>query len=127
MSEDEKQWANILRNVTTKTKLLGLIALITSALFVGALTRLENRHVLFALLACVAVLLVTIIGIVVDEITEARTARPDRHRLTPSPPPPRSEFLSELINTAIETVCRAVSLPQTPQAVKLRVFIFRRE
>ena len=42
----------------------------------------------------------------------------------PSVRTPDSPFLNQLINSAIETVCRAVSLPQSPEAVKIRVFIF---
>jgi hypothetical protein len=43
-------------------------------------------------------------------------------RLTPDSP-----LLNQLINSAMETVCRAVSLPQSPEAIKMRVFIFRKE
>ena len=127
MSEDKKEWAGILATVNTKTKVLGLIALVTDALFVAALTILRAQQLLFALLACAAILLVTIIGIVVVEVTEVRAAGSNPNRLTPSPLTPQSDFLSDLINSAIQTVCRAVSLPQTPQAAKLRVFIFRKE
>ena len=127
MSEDKKEWAGILANVNTKTKVLGLIALVAEALFLGALTVLRDQQLLFALLACAGILIITIIGIVIVEVTEARAVRPDRNRLTPSPLTPRSDFLGEVINSAIQTVCRAVSLPQTPQAAKLRVFIFRKD
>jgi len=127
MSESKKEWADILANVNTKTKVLGLIALVAEALFLGALTVLRDQQLLFALLACAGILIITIIGIVVVEVTEARAVRSDQDRLTPSPMTPKSEFLSELINSAIQTVCRAVSLPQTPQAAKLRVFIFRKD
>lgn len=127
MGENKKVWVSILANLDTKTKVLGLIALIAEAFFLGALTVLRDQQLLFALIACAAILLVTIIGIVVIEVTEARGTKYDRNRLTPSPLTPRSEFLNELINSAIQTVCRAVSLPQTPQIAKLRVFIFRKE
>ncbi len=127
MSGDKKEWAGILATVNTKTKVLGLIALVAEALFLGALAVLRDQQLLYALLACAAILVVTIIGIVVVEVTEVRAARPNPNVLTPSPLTPRSDFLSELINSAIQTVCRAVSLPQTPQAAKLRVFIFRKE
>ena len=126
MGEDKKEWAGILATINTKTKVLGLIALVAEALFLGALTTLREQQLLYALLACAAILVVTIIGIVAVEVTEVRAGKADPGRLTPSPLTPQSEFLNDLINSAIQTVCRAVSLPQTPQAAKLRVFIFRK-
>jgi hypothetical protein len=47
--------------------------------------------------------------------------------LKASPLTPDSPILNALIESSLETVCRAVSLPQTPQAVKIRVFIFKKE
>lgn len=47
--------------------------------------------------------------------------------LKPSPLTPDSPILTALIDSSLETVCRAVSLPQTPQAAKIRVFIFKKE
>lgn len=46
--------------------------------------------------------------------------------VTPSPRTPDSALLNQLINGALQTVCRAVSIPETPESAKLRVFIFRR-
>ena len=127
MSEDKKQWTAILGIVNTKTKVLALVLLVAGGLFSASLAVLRGQQLLFALFACAVILLVTIIGIVVMEVTEARATGANRNRLTPSRGTPRSEFLTELINTAIQTVCRAVSLPRTPQAARLRVFIFRKD
>ncbi len=127
MGDDKKDWAGIISNVTTKTKVLALIALVAEALFLGALTRLQDQQLLYALFACAGILVVTIIGIVVVEVTEARVSRPQPTWLTPSPLTQSSEFLDELINSAIQTVCRAISLPETPQTARLRVFIFRKK
>ena len=55
-----------------------------------------------------------------SESTTAGEMRPSQ--LTPDSP-----LLNQLINSAIQTVCRAVALPQTPEASKIRVFIFRKE
>ena len=38
-----------------------------------------------------------------------------------------SPFINQLINSAIHAACRAVALPQTPGAAKIRVFVFRKE
>jgi predicted nucleotide-binding protein with TIR-like domain len=45
----------------------------------------------------------------------------------PSVLTPDSPLLNQLINSAIQMVCRAVSLPHSPEASKIRVFIFRKE
>lgn len=47
--------------------------------------------------------------------------------LKASPLTPDSPILKALIESSLEMVCRAVSLPQTPQAAKIRVFIFKKE
>lgn len=47
--------------------------------------------------------------------------------VTPSERTPDPEFLTPIINSAIETVCRAVSLPDTPDGASLRAFIFQRQ
>jgi hypothetical protein len=44
----------------------------------------------------------------------------------PSPRTPDSVLLNQLVNGALQTVCRAVSVPETPESAKLRVFIFRK-
>jgi hypothetical protein len=40
---------------------------------------------------------------------------------------PTSGILEAIIKSSLETVCRAVSLPHTPQSAKIRVFIFKKE
>jgi predicted nucleotide-binding protein len=46
--------------------------------------------------------------------------------VTSSPRTPDTEVLNNLVNGALQTVCRAVSVPQTPESAKLRVFIFKK-
>jgi hypothetical protein len=119
MSQDRP---GILKTLDTETKVLGLIALIAEALFLGALTVLREKYLLYALFACVVILLVTIIGIVIVNVARTRVGR-----MRPSALTPRSDLLNGLIDGAIETVCRAVSLPNAPLNARLRVFIFRKE
>lgn len=47
--------------------------------------------------------------------------------LRPSPLTPDTELLNRLVNSYIESLGRAVSLPVSPAQLKLRVFVFRRE
>jgi len=123
----DKKRASILSQIDSKTKVLALIAMIAEALFLGAITVLPKDQVIYGLVVCAAILLVTIVGIVIVEVTEAHGLGAGRPALKPSPLTPDTHLLNNLINTSIETVCRAVSLPQTPQSAKIRVFIFRRE
>jgi len=51
--------------------------------------------------------------------------RPGHAALPPSQGTPDNALLTSLVNGALETVCRAVSIPQTPDSAGLRVFIFR--
>ena len=124
MTQESK--ATILSKIDTKTKVLALVSLIAEALFLGSLATLPSDQTLYALITCAAILIITIIGIVIVEVVETR--RPDKgERMLPSPLTPDSDLLNELINGAIHTVCRAFSLPQTPESAKLRAFIFRKE
>lgn len=51
--------------------------------------------------------------------------RPGHAALHPSKRTPDNALLTSLVNGALETVCRAVSIPHTPDSAGLRVFIFR--
>lgn len=46
--------------------------------------------------------------------------------IKPSNKTPDSELLTHIINSTIETVCRAVSLPGTPDEASIRAFIFQK-
>ncbi len=39
---------------------------------------------------------------------------------------PDNAFIKSLVDSTLETVCRAFSIPQTPESASLRVFIFRK-
>lgn len=127
MTKAKDSRLGILSTIDTKTKVLALIALVAEALFLGSLSTLRGDQALYALITCAAILVVTIVGIVIVEVMETRISRTSTGQLVPSPLTPRSDFLNEVINSAIQTVCRAVSLPLTPQDAKLRVFIFRKD
>ncbi|GAB6042889.1 TIR domain-containing protein [Endothiovibrio diazotrophicus] len=52
--------------------------------------------------------------------------RKEDESVRPSPRTPDNELLSNLVNSALQTVCRAVSVPETPESAHLRVFIFKK-
>ncbi len=61
-------------------------------------------------------------GVGIVELTRAI----DR-MVEPTPLTRGSEFLDALVDTSIESLCRAVSLPGSPSQPKIRVFVFRIE
>lgn len=73
---------NILQAIDSRTKVMALIALIAEALFLGSLATIPYSETLYALIACAVILVVTLGGIVLVEVTEIRTKRaalvPDR-------------------------------------------------
>jgi len=125
MAKEERK--GILQALDTRTKLLGLISLIAEGLFIGSVVLLPENQVLYALIVCAAILVITILGIVRIETSAHKNLPAALPVLMPSQLTPDSPLLKELIDSAIQTMCRAVSLPQTPEQAKLRVFIFRKE
>jgi hypothetical protein len=125
-SSDKKNWAEIIKSVDTPTRLLALFALITDAVFFLALFRASAEQFLTALIICAASLLVIFLAILGVEVYKQRNPANQATTLLPSPLTPDSPPLRELVNTAIQVVCRAVSLPQSPESARLRVFIFRK-
>ena len=115
----------LLSNIDTRTQVLALITLIAEALFIGSLVAIPSQHIIWAMVICAGILIMSIVGIIIIEVTESRLTR--HQRMRPSPLTPDSKILGELVNGAIQTVCRAVSVPQTPESAKLRVFMFRKE
>ena len=62
MAKEERK--GILQALDTRTKLLGLISLIAEGLFIGSVVLLPENQVLYALIVCAAILVITILGIV---------------------------------------------------------------
>jgi hypothetical protein len=102
-----------------------------------AILELLQSSYLFAVLS--GLLLALVVGLFVTAFVQGRevsfwppkvgprpSADPGRS-LKASPLTPQSPILDALIQSSLETVCRAVSLPETPQTARIRVFIFRKE
>jgi len=66
---------SVLKELDPRTKLLGLVVLLSEALFVAALARLPEGQVIWGLLMCVVVLLATVVALVrIERKTEATAA-----------------------------------------------------
>ena len=127
-TDTKKWWAEILEKLDPKSRALGLIGLLAEALFVAALFKLPGEQILYALSICALILVFTIAGIVVIETFSSRgSSGMTAAGITPSARTPDIKLLNQLVNGAIETVCRALSIPETPESAGLRVFIFRKD
>jgi hypothetical protein len=118
-----KTRAGIIGSVDSNVKLFALIALVVEGSLVAIVPTLPQEARLRAFYAFLGLFAITIVAVVVMEALKSK--QPNRVELIPSPLTPDSQLLNDLINSAIHTVCRAVSLPRTPEEAKLRVFIFR--
>ena len=96
-------------------------------LLIAALGFLPKDEILYALLICASILVFTIAGIAVIETLNSRGAGRTATGVIPSIKTPDTKLLNQLVDGALETVCRAVSIPETPESARLRVFIFRKD
>ncbi len=94
MAEETK--ASILEKIDSKTKVLALVSLIAEALFLASLVTLPKEQTLYALITCAVILVITIIGITIVQVIEAR--RPGKEqRMLPSPLTPDSDIQAGII------------------------------
>jgi hypothetical protein len=123
---DKEKWSDLVKHADPKTRVLAIISIIAEVLFIGALWKLPNEQTLYALIVCAVIFAISIIGAVVIEV-QAKHATRTSSPVKPSALTPDTELLNQLVNGALQTVCRAVSIPETPESAKLRVFIFHKQ
>jgi len=117
----------LLSTLDTRTKVLGLFLLVVEVLFgITALTALPKEQVWMAVVVAGAVLVCFVVAIAIIEVQTAR-AQQEAGRVEASPLTPYDKIMNDIVRSTLETICRAVSLPQTPESANLRVFIFRKE
>lgn len=113
----------LIAGLDTKTKVFGLVALILEASFLASITVLPSTQVIYGLAIAAVVFVVMVIGLIALEKAEGSNNQPiSRSGLTPDEPP-----LQNIIRGVMQTVCRGVSIPTTPEEAKLRAFIFKKE
>jgi hypothetical protein len=125
VADDRK---GILQALHTRTQVFGLFLLVVEALFGAAvLTKLQGDSTRFkALLVAAGVLVFFVAALTLIEVTATRAQRTDG-QLKSSGLTPYDKIMNDIVKSTLETICRAVSLPQTPESANLRVFIFRKE
>ncbi|GBC61999.1 Uncharacterized protein DENIS_2962 [Desulfonema ishimotonii] len=71
----EEKRSKILQIIDSRTKVMALISIIAEALFLGSLVTLPSDQTLYALIACLSILIVTLIGITIIEYTEVKSTK----------------------------------------------------
>ncbi|GBC61958.1 ABC transporter permease protein [Desulfonema ishimotonii] len=71
----EEKRSKILQIIDSRTKVMALISIIAEALFLGSLVILPSDQTLYALIACLSILIVTLIGITIIEYTEVKSTK----------------------------------------------------
>jgi hypothetical protein len=119
--------AGVLGVLEPRTRTLGLVLIVVDLIFgvaifgTGLVSDLGRDAFLVAVGVVGVLLLVSTICIYRIEMAVQRS----EGGVTPSAGTPSSTQLDALINGALQTVCRAASLPQTPESAGLRAFIFQ--
>jgi len=115
---------NLIKEVSNRTKLLGLITIIGESILLSAFLLNLEAGIDRTILIIGAVTFPTISFFLIFLL---EWKRKESYVGTPETEQKSSLFLKNLIIAALETVCRAVSLPQDPGKAGIRVFIFKKE
>jgi len=121
-----KAWTNIIGAVTTEIKLLALVVLVLETSYGITFAVIENNYRIYVFVGNSVLLLILIVGLLIIVNRKAKSTSNGR-AIQPSPQTPRDLVVEDLVNTAINAVCRAASLPHSPGTAGLRVFIFKHE
>jgi hypothetical protein len=117
-----------LSSLSERTRTIGFLLVVTDSIFgacifAGAISaRLTDLEFTAAVVTLGVILVGSVVAITIIE--KAASAQPG---VTPSGRTPSNPMLNTLINGTLEMVCRATSLPQTPESARLRAFIFKVE
>lgn len=122
-----KDRKGILSVIDTKTKVLALVTLVIEATFIGSIAALPTDRVFWALVVCATIFAIVVVGVIVLEFQEIRGKKSSTSDLVPSPLTPDSPLLNKIITGAVQTVCRGVTVPKTPEEAELRAFIFKKQ
>lgn len=115
---------SIIDAANTEIKVLALVTLVVEVTFLSSMA-LMKENVFLALIVCAVIFAITVIGVVVIKLTELLVKKKQPKGLLQSRLTENSPLLTEIIRGAVQTVCRGVTVPKTPEEAALRAFIFR--
>jgi hypothetical protein len=114
-----------------RTRVLALLLIIVDSIFGAAIfstraaTNLSDNAFSVAIVVLGVVLVMSVVAITIIELTVERNDR--KGPLQPSKGTPSTEILDALVNSTLEAICRAASLPLAPDHARMRAFIFQVE
>lgn len=115
---------SIIAVANTEIKVLALVTLVVEATFLGSMTLMKEK-LFAALIVCAIIFAITVIGVTLIKLADLRVKRTQPQGLQQSTLTEDSPLLTEIIRGAVQTVCRGVTVPRTPEEAALRAFIFR--
>jgi hypothetical protein len=118
---------SILMAVDTRIKVLALVTLVIEVSFLGSVARLPEDKVFSALVVSAIFFVVVVLSVAAIEIADVWSKKKGPADVQPSPLTPDSPLLSQIIRGAVQTVCRGVTVPRSPEEAELRAFIFRKK
>lgn len=134
MSSEGRQGgvSNLLKTLGPRTRGLALVLLVIDSIFglsifsVGVTGSMSGSDFVVAIIVLGVLLLASLVAITRVELT---VQRDDQHNLSlkRSARTPDSAVLDGLVNSTLEMICRATSLPLAPDQAGMRAFIFRHE
>lgn len=130
--DDGKGVLGILKTLGPRTRTLGLLLLIVDSIFgvsifsAGVVSNLSDSAFIVAVIGVVVLLLASVVAITVVELTVERNKQQAGIRKR-SDKTPSSDVLDDLVNSTLEMICRATSLPLAPDQAGVRAFIFKHE
>jgi hypothetical protein len=92
----------------------------------GVVSHVSDSAFEVAVIGVVVLLFASVVAITVVELTVERNTQ-RAGILKRSSKTPSSDVLDALVNSTLEMICRATSLPLAPDQARVRAFIFKRE
>ena len=126
MAKNGEARSTILGSISNNTKLLALIALIAEGFFIAALLK-GGDGLDSTLVIVVAAIFLILIFLAIVYLEHLNHKKPISTSSLSEDDDRVLIFVDHLVKAALETVCRAVSLPNKPEQIGIRIFIFKKE
>jgi hypothetical protein len=117
---------SILGAANTEIKVLALGLLVVEATFLGSMALMKDK-VFDALVVCSVIFAITVIGVTLIKLADLKNKRKTSTDIVQSGLTKDSPLLYQIMVGAVQTVCRGVTVPRTPEEAGIRAFIFQVE
>jgi len=127
----ERQLLAALNSLHPRTRAIAFFLVVVELIFgasvfgTSAISHLATSVFVVTVITLGVILIVSVVAIYKLERTASDDEAPVA--LSPSNATPSSEILDALVNSTLQAICRATSLPMSPDDAKVRAFIFQVE